>query len=103
MKILLVSDQYYAANNGMTISARRFAGVLRQHGHEVRIMSYGTPDMVENQDTAYLLDKYYVPIFNRLITSQGMVFAKRTRKVVEAAVEWADLIHILSPFKFRVL
>ncbi len=98
MKILLVSDQYYAANNGMTISARRFAGVLRQHGHEVRIMSYGTPDMVEDQDTAYLLDKYYVPIFNRLVTAQGMVFAKRTRKVVEAAVDWADLIHILSPF-----
>ena len=56
MKILLVSDQYYAANNGMTISARRFAGVLRQHGHEVRIMSYGTPDMVEDTDSAYLLD-----------------------------------------------
>ena len=43
MKILMVIDQFYAANNGMTISARRFAEVLRQHGHEVRIASTGKP------------------------------------------------------------
>lgn len=41
MKILLVTDQYYSANNGVTISARRFAKVLCEHGHEVRILSYG--------------------------------------------------------------
>ena len=42
MKILMVIDQFYAANNGMTISARRFAEVLRQHGHEV-LTSWSLP------------------------------------------------------------
>ena len=33
MKILLVTDQYYSANNGMTISARRFKKILEEHLH----------------------------------------------------------------------
>ena len=33
MNILLVMDQFDAANNGTTISARRFAAGLRQRGH----------------------------------------------------------------------
>lgn len=32
MKILLVIDQFDADNNGTTISAKRFASVLRKHG-----------------------------------------------------------------------
>lgn len=35
MKILLVMDQYENANNGTTISARRFAEGLRKRGHDV--------------------------------------------------------------------
>ena len=46
MKILLVTDQFYSANNGMTISARRFAQVLRGHGHTVRVLSYGQKEDV---------------------------------------------------------
>ena len=35
MKIVLVIDQFDDANNGTTISARRFAQALRDHGNEV--------------------------------------------------------------------
>ena len=52
MKILLVNDQYFLANNGMTISARRFAKVLESHGHEVRVVSTGRPG-----DSPYLMKK----------------------------------------------
>ena len=41
MKILLVTDQFYFANNGMTISSRRLAAVLAEHGHEVRVLTAG--------------------------------------------------------------
>ena len=98
MKILLVTDQFYAANNGMTISSRRFAAVLRAHGHEVRILSYGKPEDVEPGQTAYLLKKQYIPVFDKLVASQGMVFAKVDAGVVEEAVRWADVIHFLTPF-----
>lgn len=49
MKILMVIDQFYDANNGMTISARRFVQVLRQHGHDVRIASTGSPELLADR------------------------------------------------------
>ena len=41
MRILLVIDQFGDANNGTTISAMRFADMLKQHGHDVRVVSTG--------------------------------------------------------------
>ena len=41
MKVLLVIDQFDNANNGTTISARRFAETLGRHGNEVRVVSTG--------------------------------------------------------------
>ena len=98
MKILLVADQFYAANNGMTISARRFAQVLRQHGHEVRVLCFGKPEFLASGERAYLLKKQYIPIFDDLISSQGMTFAKVDKAVIREAVEWAEIIHFLTPF-----
>lgn len=98
MKILLVADQFYAANNGMTISARRFAQVLRQHGHEVRVLCFGKPEFLAPGERAYLLKKQYIPIFDNLISSQGMTFAKVDKAVIREAVEWAEIIHFLTPF-----
>lgn len=98
MKILIVTDQYYAANNGMTISARRFVAFLRQRGNEVRIISCGVSDDVENGQKAYLLKKQYIPFFDKLVSSQGMTFAKPDKATVEEAVKWADIIHFYVPF-----
>lgn len=98
MRILLVADQFYAANNGMTISARRFAQVLRQHGHEVRVLCFGKPEFLASGERAYLLKKQYIPIFDNLISSQGMTFAKVDKTVIREAVEWAEIIHFLTPF-----
>lgn len=98
MKILLVTDQYYSANNGVTISARRFAKVLCEHGHEVRILSYGEKQDVSDPDSAYLLPKLTVPIFDGLISAQGMTFAWPDKDIIRKAVAWADLVHVLLPF-----
>ena len=43
MKIVLVIDQFDDANNGTTISARRFAKALKDHGNEVRVIAIGKP------------------------------------------------------------
>ncbi len=97
MKILLVTDQFYAANNGMTISARRFAKVLREHGHTVRVLSYGQQEDI-GEGEAYLLKKQYIPVFDKLISSQGMTFAKADDEIITQAVGWADIVHFLVPF-----
>lgn len=111
MKILLVSDQFYTANNGMTISGRRFAKALTQHGHTVRVISTDTegkavefwntdkPEGTEiSANLSYIMKKQYIPIFDKLVSSQGMTFAKPDDKKLEEAVEWADIIHLLVPF-----
>lgn len=98
MKILLLTDQFYDANNGLTISARRFAKVLKDHGNDVRIASYGTEqNRLENKD-CYIFKKQYIPIFDNLITSQGMTFAKTDDELLTKAIQWADIVHFLSPF-----
>ena len=43
MKIVLVIDQFDDANNGTTISARRFAQALQAHGNQVRVIATGKP------------------------------------------------------------
>jgi 1,2-diacylglycerol 3-alpha-glucosyltransferase len=98
MKILLVTDQYFSANNGMTISSRRFAKVLRDHGHEVRIVSTDTKEGIAPSPDAYLMKKQYIPIFDKLVTSQGMTFAKPNDDLLREAIKWADVVHFLSPF-----
>lgn len=93
MKILLVLDQYDGANNGNTITARRLYTILKQHGHDVRILASG-----ESREDKWGLPEVKVPIFDGLIRKQGFVFAKPVDDVVEEAVKWADLVHVVMPF-----
>lgn len=93
MKILLVLDQYDSANNGTTISARRFADVLRRHGHEVRVVSTG-----KSSPGKYCVPEIHLPLVDGLITSQGMVFARPDKAVLAEAIAWADVVHFLLPF-----
>lgn len=98
MRILLVTDQYYSANNGMTISARRFKKILEQHGHTVRVLTCAKPEQVKDKEEAYILKRQPIPVFDKLITAQGMQFGKVDDKIIKEAVLWAELVHILSPF-----
>lgn len=94
MNILVVIDQYDGANNGTTISARRFVDNLRKDGNEVRVISTGKQDK----------DKYVVkelklpPIANKIIKSQGMEFAKPNEEELRKAIEWAEVVHFYMPF-----
>ena len=96
MRILLVNDQFFAANNGMTISARRFAKALEALGHEVRVASTGAPG-----DTPYRMETFHVPFFDKLVTQQGMTFARIDDALLREAVSWADVVHLLMPFPFE--
>ena len=67
MKIVLVIDQFDDANNGTTISARRFAQALKNHGNEVRVIATGKP-----ADYKYAVRQMrFFPVVEHLITSQG--------------------------------
>lgn len=86
-------DEFFAANNGMSISAQRFALALRRRGNEVRVLSgnvWGDPD--------FPLTEYRIPFFDALIKKQGMTFARADDAVIRAAVCWADVVYLENCF-----
>lgn len=94
MKILIVIDQYDGANNGTTISARRFVENLRKRGHIVKVITTG-----EKSKNKYIVKKIKLtPIVNKIVTSQGMVFAKPNKEILTEAIKWADIVHFYMPF-----
>ena len=97
MNYLFVLDQYGAENNGVTVSARRYAAVLRARGHAVCILSTGDcgPD-------GYSVRELRIPVFDKLIKSHGMVFGKAERPVVRWALDWADHVHFFMPFLLSI-
>ncbi len=98
MKILIVIDQYDGANNGTTISARRFVDNLRKKGHEVKIVSTG-----EKDKNKYIVKKLILPpVANKIVASQGMNFARANKNVLEEAIKWADIVHFYMPFWLSV-
>lgn len=93
MKILLVIDTYDTNNNGTSISAQRFAAVLREHSNEVRILTTGEP-----APDKFVLKEFKVPLFNDLIHSHGFQFAQVDLDIIREAVAWADIVHCMMPF-----
>ena len=93
MKILIVMNDFFNRSNGMSISTQRFAASLRKMGHEVRIAanaSNGNPD--------YPMEVLRIPIFAGIIEKEGYTFAKINKKLLEEAVDWADVVHVEDPF-----
>ena len=94
MKILIVIDQYDGANNGTTISARRFVENLRKRGNEVRVISTGK----EDKDKYIVKKLRLLPIANKIVSSQGMTFARADKQKLEEAIKWAEVVHFYMPF-----
>lgn len=94
MKILIVIDQFDDANNGTTISAKRFAEGLINLGHEVYVVSTGKPN--ENK---YVVKKMPLPIIvSKIIKSQGMTFALSNKDILREAISKVDVVHFYMPF-----
>lgn len=99
MKIVLVIDQFDDANNGTTISARRFARALSAHGNQVRVIACGNPT---NYKYAVRQMKF-VPVVEHLISSQGMRLAMPSRHAFEKAAAWADVVHFMMPSPMAIV
>lgn len=96
MIITLVMDQYGDTSNGTTVTAMRFAEILRQHGHTVRIVTSVTGVQEEN---VYVVPKRNIPIVMRIIRSQGMELAKPDKRILLDAISGSDIVHFFLPFK----
>ena len=47
----------------------------------------GKPEFLASGERAYLLKKQYIPIFDNLISSQGMTFAKTDTEILKKALD----------------
>ena len=95
MKIVLVIDQYDSGNNGTTVTAQRYAAELRRRGHTVVALACG--DSAENK---VAVPEFKLPVFDGLIRSQGMQFAKPVDEAYYQAFQGADIVHFYLPFRF---
>ena len=100
MKILFVINNFYIKGNGLSGSARRTVKELREAGQEVRVLSATNPDPNGPQPD-YVLKKFDMPIFQPLLTPQGISMAKKDPKIIEEAVRWADLVHLEEAFTLQ--
>lgn len=101
MIITLIMDQYGSTNNGTTVTAMRFAEVLKQHGHTVRVVASIPEDVTIDDPNFFGVERYHIPIFDNLIRSQGMVIAQPDDAVLRKAIEGADVVHMLLPFPIQ--
>ena len=103
LKILFVINDLYTRGNGLAASARRMIALLRERGHDVRVLSappldgddcgIGAPD--------YPLPHLRVPLLAPLIASQGYAFARSDRHQIDRALDWADVVHLEEPFMLQ--
>ena len=93
MKVLFVCNNAYTPGNGLSASARNTVRQLRLHGVDARLMA------IRNQDPSgpqpdFPLEHFKFPIFEPVIRANGFAYAKIDRKVIEQAVDWADVVHM---------
>ena len=95
MKVLYVVNNAYTHGNGLALSCRRMVEKLNQRGLEVKLLSssYGSEEKAD-----FDLPKGKMPIFESLVAKQGYSFAKKDKKIMEEAIEWADIVHLEEPF-----
>ena len=89
MKILIVINDFFNKINGMSISTQRFVTSLRKMGHEVRIAANAS-----NGNPEYPMEVLRIPVFAGIIEKEGYTFAKINKKLLEEAVDWADVVHV---------
>ena len=98
MRIVLVVDMFDEENNGTTMTARRFADMLRQRGHQVRVVSIG-----ESGKDKFGVPEAHYKLVTRISHKQGFCFATPDEKVFRKAFKGADIVHFFLPFPFERL
>ncbi|MBQ6431120.1 MAG: glycosyltransferase [Oscillospiraceae bacterium] len=96
MTICVVCDVLGRENNGTTIAAMNLIRSLHAKGHTVRIVC---PDKERKGEPDY----FVVPTlklgpFDPYVRKNGVVIAKPRHKVLEAALDGVDHLHLMVPF-----
>ena len=83
--------------NGVSTAVLSLISRLKDEGIDVRLLASCNPDK-DGPQPDYALQPFKIPGFQNLIRTNGFEFAKIDRKVMNEAVAWADVIHIMEGF-----
>ena len=97
MIITFVMDQFGETSNGTACTALRFAQILKEKGHEVRVLTASKVD----GDGIFTLPEWKLPVFQYIIDRNGIKFAEPDEKIITEAIEGSDVVHMLMPFKLQ--
>lgn len=100
MKILYVVNNFHVKGNGLSASAQRTVKYLKEAGLDVKVLSGAD----EGSDVLpeFVLPNWKVPVFDNLVRKQGYTFADIDRKVIQNAIDWADIVHLEEPFLLQM-
>ncbi len=97
LKIVHVLDLYDQPNNGVAAATKRNVKLLRDLGHEVRVLSTGEPTVDK-----IVVVEFSLPFFQHLVDAQGFTFAKPDDSKYFEAFKGADIIHFHLPTPFCI-
>ena len=96
MTVLVVCDVLGRENNGTTIAAMNLIRSLRDKGYTVRVIC---PDAERRGEPGFfIVPTLPVGPFKGYVRKNGVVIARPDRRVIEAAMEGVDHVHLLVPF-----
>ncbi len=97
LRIAMVLDSWDDTNNGAVVSTRRFAGLLRDRGHEVTVLAAGGPEPGKVP-----LRQFRVPLFDGIMRKMRFRFAWPDRRILEETLSRQDVVHVQFPFYLGV-
>ncbi len=96
MRIVIICDILGEENNGTTIAAMNLIRALRARGHEVLVVC---PDQERKGTPGYfVVPQYSFGPLNGYVRENGVTLARPDRKVLEQAMEGADVVHLITTF-----
>ena len=98
MKILCVVNNFFCQGNGLDESARRTVKALSDAGQDVRVLSGKNLEDPNGPHADYEMENFDFPLVQPMLSSFGYHFAKWKGPQIEAAVRWADVIHMEETF-----
>ncbi len=96
MIITVVCDVLGKENNGTTIAAMNLIRSLKAKGHEVRVVC--NDEDKRGEEGYYIVPELKIPIVTAILHRNGVKMSSVDKKVINAALEGADHVHLLIPF-----
>ena len=95
--VTVVADVLGKENNGTTIACFNLIRYLRSRGDEVRVLC--ADEERRGQEGFFIVPTLYLGYaINKVFDKNEVVLAKNDEETVEAALEGADVCHIMTPF-----